>query len=429
MRSTVLILAALCLEGIAARPQTDLSKSTPPIPRAESRPKANTYQNHAEAALDRLQQWYNHDTGLWKSYDPSWWQSANALTTLLDMVQAGSPKAGVIASVVIPNTFQAAGAFNARSKHGLKRAAATKDDHQNPFSNGFYDDMGWWAVAWMRAYDVTGNRTYLDTAEALFADMTTGWGTSCWPEGMWWDKQHTHIDPIADTLFLETATHLANRVQADQKKPYVDWAVRAWDGLRKGPMYVSSADEHYVTAADGVDPKTCQLKKDPHGYTYSNGALVSGLVALSNATGDRDYLQEAHNIAHTVMKIMVSKDGILIEPGIDQAHPGESAPQFKGVFMRALARLHAADPRAEYHEFAQRCADSIWDKNRQGEEKGSGGYGSTGAVGVELGPDWNGPFYGPANASPQSSAMDGLVAAWAMTRQMEKMGERGNGNW
>lgn len=381
--------------------------------------------------MARLQQWYNHDTGLWKSYDPSWWQSANALTTLLNMVQTGSPKAKQIADTVIPNTFQAAGTFNVRSNHGLKRKLAAaqdnhnnkekekekeKDNDQNPFSNGFYDDMGWWAVAWMRAYDVTGNQTYLATAEALFADMTTGWGTSCWAEGMWWDKQRTHIDPIADTLFLETAARLANRVTpADQKQRHVDWAVRAWDGLRHSVMYVP--DEHYVTAADDMDLATCKLLKNPHGYTYSNGALVSGLVALSNATVNQDYLQEAHRVAHTVLKIMV-KDGVLLEPGIDQAHPGGSAPQFKGVFMRALNRLHAADPRAEYHEFAQRCADSIWDKNRQGQE---GAYGG----GVELGPDWNGPFYGPANASPHSSAMDGLMAAWAMTKQMEQMGGKG----
>ncbi|KAK8093339.1 glycoside hydrolase family 76 protein, partial [Apiospora hydei] len=322
---------------------------------------------------ETLQQWYNHHTGLWTSYSPSWWQSANALTTLIDMVQIGSPKAKKIADMVIPHTFQAAGAFNVREGHRLKRAAAddNKKEEKNPYSNGYYDDMA--------AYDVTGDKTYLSTAETLFADTTMGWGTNCSAEGMWWDKRHTHIDPIADTLFIEVAAWLANRVQADKKIHYADWAVRAWDGFRRSPMYVSG--EHYVTA--GISVQTCRLSKNPHGYTYSNGALVSGLVALSIATGNRDYLEEAHKVAQTIMKIM-SKDG------------------FKGVFMRGLMRLHAASPRPEYREFAQQCADSIWDKNRQGA--------------AELGPDWNGPFHGPANASPHSSAMDGLVAAWRMTK-------------
>ncbi|KAK8085929.1 glycosyl hydrolase [Apiospora phragmitis] len=77
------------------------------------------------------------------------------------------------------------------------------------------------------------------------------------------------------------AVWLANRVPADKKAHYANWAVRAWDGFRRSPMYVS--DEHYVTA--GISVQTCQLGKKPHGYTYSNGALVSGLVALSIATG------------------------------------------------------------------------------------------------------------------------------------------------
>ncbi|KAK7979940.1 RWD repeat domain-containing protein [Apiospora arundinis] len=370
---------------------TSSVSSAPPLP-TQDKAKASTYQKHAEAALDRLQQWYNRDTGLWKSYDPSWWQSANALTTLIDMAEAGSPKAKKLADTVVPNTFRAAGAFNVREGHRLRRKA----DTVNPFSNSFYDDMGWWAMAWIRAYDVTKNKAYLATAEALFADMTTGYGTNCSAEGMWWDKKHSHIDPISDTLFIEVAAWLANR--SEKKSFYTKWAVRAWDGFRKGPMYVSG-EQHYVTA--GVSIQTCRLPKKAHGYTYSNGALVSGLTALAAATGKREYLREAHAVAHTIMKIM-AKNGVLREPNINQAKPGQSAPQWKGVFMRGLAHLHAAEPKPEYRQFAQQCADSIWDKNRQGA--------------AELGPDWLGPFHGPANASPQSSAMDGIVAAWKMTK-------------
>ncbi|KAK8092285.1 glycosyl hydrolase [Apiospora kogelbergensis] len=440
MRSNILLVAALCLNGVsAACPKKNPNKPTvpsvilassvtsttstssvisksltasKPSPTAvksnstvssvaplatQDKVKAGTYQQHAEAALDRLQQWYNHDTGLWKSYDPSWWQSANALTTLIDMAEAGSPKARRLAETVVPNTFHAAGAFNVREGHRLRRSLG-RAEKQNPYSNDFYDDMGWWAMAWIRAYDVTRNKAYLATAEALFADMTTGFGTNCSAEGMWWDKKHSHIDPISDTLFIEVAAWLANRPTAAEKKDhYVGWAVRAWDGFRRGPMYV--ADQHYVTA--GVSIKTCQLPKKAHGYTYSNGALVSGLTALSAATGRPEYRQEAHRVARAIMRIM-AKRGVLREPDINQAKPGESAPQWKGVFMRGLAHLHAAEPRAEYRQFAQQCADSIWAKNRKGA--------------ADLGPDWLGPFHGAANASPQSSAMDGLVAAWTMTK-------------
>jgi hypothetical protein len=69
-------------------------------------------------------------------------------------------------------------------------AKAPSSSGNTNFLNGFYDDELWWALAWIKVFDVTGDTQYLDTASAIFEDAKNAWGTSpC--GGLWWDKAHT----------------------------------------------------------------------------------------------------------------------------------------------------------------------------------------------------------------------------------------------
>lgn len=43
------------------------------------------------------------------------------------------------------------------------------------FINDYYDDEGWWALAWIAAYDLTQNQDYLNMAITIFNDMAGGW--------------------------------------------------------------------------------------------------------------------------------------------------------------------------------------------------------------------------------------------------------------
>ena len=90
---------------------------------------------------------------------------------------------------------------------------------------GFYDDEGWWALAWLKAYDLTGNDKYLQMAATIFDDMTNGWDGTC-IGGIYWAKNHAdqkgntpYKNAIANELFLAVGAGLYRRLM----KPKPNW--------------------------------------------------------------------------------------------------------------------------------------------------------------------------------------------------------------
>jgi predicted alpha-1,6-mannanase (GH76 family) len=84
--------------------------------------------------------------GRWET--TGWWNAANALTAVIGyMRHTGDPSHREI----IETTF-----------------AAARLEHAG-FINGYFDDNGWWALAWVAAYDLTGESRYLGAARTIFA--------------------------------------------------------------------------------------------------------------------------------------------------------------------------------------------------------------------------------------------------------------------
>ena len=317
-----------------------------------------------QLAVDRLQSWYDPQTGLWKS--TGWWNSANALTTLIDYSRVSKSKQY---DQVIARTYAAAA-----NVHG-------------GFLNQYYDDEGWWALAWIDAYDLTGNQAYLRTASAIFQDMTGGWDNTC-GGGLWWRKNRDYKNAIANELFLSVAAHLANRTgDRAQQSEYAGWAVREWDWFRHSGMI-----EHDHLISDGLN-LNCQ---DNHGrkWSYNQGVILGGLVELSRLSGQRRVLPEARRIADAAIRKLVDAKGILHDP-CEPKCSGDGT-QFKGIFVRNLALLNQLTSQKRYRQFIAVNARSIL-MNDQG-------------PGHSLGPVWSGPPQA-STASTQSSAIDALVAA------------------
>ena len=114
------------------------------------------------------------------------------------------------------------------------------------------DDEGWWALAWIAAYDVTGNWQYLATAESIFEDMKAAAGTTPCGGLIWWDKSHTYVNAIANELFLDVAAHLANR-GGNRATYYLSWAQKQWAAFKASGMI---NDQNTIN--DGLNITTCK---------------------------------------------------------------------------------------------------------------------------------------------------------------------------
>jgi predicted alpha-1,6-mannanase (GH76 family) len=323
------------------------------------------YRARAASGVRVLQRWYRRRTGLWKT--TGWWNGANALTAVIRYSQVTGDERG---RRVAQTTFAAA-------------------QRQVPgFLNDFFDDNGWWALAWVAAHDLTADPRYLDAAKAIFAHNKTGWDDTC-GGGLWWNEQRKYKNAITNELFLTLAALLHQRTPGDRE--YLDWALRTWEWLAASGMIGPGA-----LVNDGLTAG-CANNGHPT-WTYNQGVILGGLAALHEITGDQGYLRQGEAIADAALRTLAGPSGILAEPCEPAGCDGDQT-QFKGIFARYLHDLSRRGERPEYRAFLLANADSVWRSNR--------------SLCGHFGLRWAGPF-DKADASRQTSAVDVLTAAAAV---------------
>jgi predicted alpha-1,6-mannanase (GH76 family) len=326
------------------------------------------YQARAAAAAGALQRWYVPRTGLWKS--TGWWNAANALTALIGYARHTGDRVHLPA---VATTFG-----RARRRHP-------------DFVNRFFDDNGWWALAWVAAYDLTGESRYLDAARVIFARNLAGWDGVC-GGGLWWNTRRTYKNAISNELFITLAAQLHERTPGDRE--YLSWALRAWEWLT----------DRALIGPDGLvnDGLTADCANNGGtAWTYNQGVILGGLAALYDITGDRAYLSHGESIADAALARLTDAGGILTEPcELTADGCNGDATQFKGIFARNLHQFSAVSGKRAYGQFLLANAASVWENARN--------------PGDQFGLRWAGPFDN-ADASRQSSALEVLTAAAALT--------------
>lgn len=215
-----------------------------------------------------------------------------------------------------------------------------------------------------------------------------------------WDKAHTQVNAIANTLYFTTAARLAIlKPTTPSEYYYLNEATRSIKWIESSGLINS-----HNLLNDGLDLSTCTNNGEAT-FSYNQGVILTGLVELTWATGDASYTTLANSIATSaIQSLNSSPTNTLIDPCEPDACDGDEK-QFKGIFARNVmfmvkrASGLTSEQTAFYKDFLTRNADSIWKHDMS--------WGKLGLV-------WGGP-YQTASAQTQMSGLDALVGAAAVS--------------
>jgi hypothetical protein len=320
-------------------------------------------QDPLRAAMAELFTSYAGSTGL---IGNTWWQAAVALSTVETYAQTTGDTSYDAA-------FQEAFNLNAAGN----------------FENSSDDDTAWWGLAWLQAYEVTHDRSYLAMAQTDADYIHQAWDSTC-GGGLWWQRNpRSYKNAITNELFLQLTAWLHNTIRGDTR--YLAWAKAEWSWFDHSGMINK---QNLIN--DGL-ANDCKNNGEPT-WTYNQGVILAGLAQLYRATGNRGLLAEAERLARASISHLAI-GGVLTEPCTTDACADRfqaPAQSFKGIFVRDLKVLAVTARTSQFNAFFSAQARSI-ETHDTGAQHQFGVY-------------WAGPMAGVTSFS-QASALDALVAS------------------
>ncbi|MFF7149910.1 glycoside hydrolase family 76 protein [Streptomyces griseoaurantiacus] len=300
--------------------------------------------SRARAAADALMASYHVNEGWWRS---SWWNSAVALTAVVDF----SRRTG-------DHEYDWAVARTFEQNRGVFPAGGRSSDPiEGHFISRAVDDAGWWAIAWLDAYDLTHERRYLDEAVTIASYLHTFWDTGTCGGGIYWNRERTYKNAVTNGLYLWITAALHQRLPGDTL-----WGSRASTAadwyLGSGLIDSSSLVNDGLTDACANNGQTV--------WSYNQGLAIGAFTQMWRSTGEARYLSTARRLADAALSSSrLTREGVLTEVcDTGTSTCDDNQKQFKGVFVRHLADLADATRSPAYRSYLRTQADSIWTADR-----------------------------------------------------------------
>jgi hypothetical protein len=240
---------------------------------------------------------------------------------------------------------------NSTNKRAVKRFAKKAETYFDPAlkpSGGFapypaprggrerawFDDNGWWGIAFVNAYRATHEGRYLkDAARALRFSSTRGWARG---GGLWWDTGHTRK---AGEALASNSALAAMLYEATRKRSYLKLARR----------FIAWGDAHLRSSTPGLYARS-DSSSVPMGYVQ--GPMIGAHLVICRAARDSKACERAEEIAQASLDRF----------GADLNH----GPQYDAIYLRWMLELSARDGDSRWYALAYRNARRALDNARDG---------------------------------------------------------------
>ena len=224
------------------------------------------------------------------------------------------------------------------------------------FTDSYYDDMEWMALAFLRAYEVTHKTYYRYEANSLWQTIQGGWSDFPGGGGFQWSTKVMYKNVPANA----PACILACKLYEDLGDTTdLSWAekIHAW-------VAKNLVNPQTGIILDGISYQDSVGTPNYGSYSYNYGTYLGASLSLFQITGDSTYLREAEEEANVADTLFATSDGVLKSEGT-----GDGG-LFNGIYVYYLAKLirqlSVKDTLgARYDSFLFDNADTLWEHGRQ----------------------------------------------------------------